>query len=251
MLDIFAEIQKKANAYYAQLQRIKSLEGSLAAPNADTGYTPATSPEAKAFQESQTKQIIADVIKTAQAQQIRAYDVYSQWYRIGGRQRQPHLKERGNLTKEWAKFIKGFPTGGSNKDMVTATSKFSEWQAWLDRTDVDLYKYVAPKARGGPVKKGSTYLTGELGPELITMGSNNGEVISNFYVKRLTDAFKKLNIGNPAMMPKMAYNMGGGGKAELSVTINNPQIRSDSDIDKIVDAVNKSQMRMARRLGYS
>ena len=53
------------------------------------------------------------------------------------------------------------------------------------------------------------------------------------------------------MMPKMAYNMGGGGKAELSVTINNPQVRSDSDIDKIVEAVNKSQMRMARRLGYS
>jgi hypothetical protein len=156
-----------------------------------------------------------------------------------------------DIGKTWTSFVKNYPTGGSDKDILTATTKFSEWQAWLDRTDVDLYKDVAKKARGGPVKKGSTYLTGELGPELITMGSSNGEVISNFYVKRLTDAFKKISIGNPAMMPKMAYNMGGGGKAELSVTINNPQVRSESDIDKIVDAVNKSQMRMARRLGYS
>ena len=249
MLDIFAEIQKKANAYYSQLQRIKSLEGTLAAPNADTGYVPKESPESKAFREAQNKRIVGEVIATAQKQQVMAYNNYARWIHYGNPEKQPHLKERHNILKKWAVFLKNWPTGGSTGDIMTATTKFSEWQAWIDRTDVQLYSGI-PKARGGPVKKGGTYLTGELGPELVTMGSN-GEVISNFYVKRLTDTFKKLNIGNPAMMPKMAYNMSGGGKAELSVTINNPQIRSDSDIDKIVDAVNKSQMRMARRLGYS
>jgi len=110
---------------------------------------------------------------------------------------------------------------------------------------------AVPRAKGGPVASRGQYLVGEKGPELITMGNGSGQVISNFYVKKLTDAFKSFRIGNPAIMPKMAYNMGGGGKAELSVTINNPQVRSDSDVDKIVEAVNRSQMRMARRLGYS
>jgi hypothetical protein len=251
MLDIFEEIKKKANSYYAQLQRIKSLEGTLAAPDAGTGYVPKESPESKKFREAQNKTIIGDVIRTAQGQHTTATIVYSEWLRRNGPVREPHRKERMNIGKNWTTFVKDYPTGGTDKDIINATTKFSQWQSWLDRTDVDLYKDVAKRAKGGRVKKGSTYLTGELGPELITMGSNNGEVISNFYVKRLTDTFKKFKIGNPAMAPKMAYNMGGGGKAELSVTINNPQIRSDSDIDKIVDAVNKSQMRMARRLGYS
>ena len=139
----------------------------------------------------------------------------------------------------------------SDKAIMVMTDGFMAWQKWLYSVDiVNAQPVNGPRAKGGPVRKGSTYLTGELGPELVTMG-NSGEVISNFYVKRLTDTFKKLSIGNPAIMPKMAYNMGGGGKAELSVTINNPQVRSDSDIDKIVDAVNKSQMRMARRLGFN
>ena len=167
------------------------------------------------------------------------------------------LEARSRIYKEFGKATGAIPKSSSpsQKDIDSFQAAVTKFVGYLQIPSVDLFNAKGsgngPRARGGPVKKGGTYLTGELGPELITMGNNSGEVISNFYVKRLTDTFKKLSIGNPAMTPKMAYNMGGGGKAELSVTINNPQVRSDADIDKIVDAVNKSQMRMARRLGYS
>jgi hypothetical protein len=268
--NIFTQLSRAVDAYYAKIQRIKAIEDTLGS-TIDTGMPT----QDEIDEQGRVQEQYAQLDRNAIVNQIKtgAYDLFARVSQAANNQirtgigtdgkplSQNTIEARKPLYKEFQKVIASFSgVGGkpSANDLAKITTSFNKFVEYLQRPAVDLYAArtgaifggIPPMAKGGSVKKGSTYLTGELGPELITMGAN-GEVISNFYVKRLTDTFKKFSIGNPAMMPKIAYNMGGGGKAELSVTINNPQVRSDADIDKIVDAVNKSQMRMARRLGYS
>jgi hypothetical protein len=255
---LFTKIIQAVNQYRNKLLQVKALENTLGDLQDEPPPTKEEITYMEQVAEAERKRKVGGQISRGRATAFESISsTFSEMlrqiqYGKDGKPISDVLKNK-RAKEYWTQAQKlrdSLPKAGDTSDAGIAkmTDGWIAWTKWL--YSVDIVSAAPKKARGGPVRKGSTYLTGELGPELVTMG-NNGEVISNFYVKRLTDTFKKLSIGNPAMMPKMAYNMGGGGKAELSVTINNPQIRSDSDIDKIVDAVNKSQMRMARRLGYS
>ena len=257
---LFAKIIAAVNAYRNKLLQVKSLEDSLG-DDVDPAPTQEEITYANQVAEQERQRRVGGQISrgrvTASDSMANTFRemIHQAMYGKDGKPVSEALKKKRSTEYQiQAKKLRdSLPKLGdvSDKAIMVMTDGFMAWQKWLYSVDiVNAQPVNGPRAKGGPVRKGSTYLTGELGPELVTMG-NSGEVISNFYVKRLTDTFKKLSIGNPAIMPKMAYNMGGGGKAELSVTINNPQVRSDSDIDKIVDAVNKSQMRMARRLGFN
>jgi hypothetical protein len=160
------------------------------------------------------------------------------------------IAARGKLFGEYKAFIKSKPGNMgsvSETDFEKIMKSYTGFTGYLQSAEVDLFS--PPRARGGPVAPGGTYLVGERGPEILTMGRTPGEVISNYYVKGLTDTFKNFSIGNPRVGGQMSYNT--GGKTELSVVINNPQVRNDQDIERIVQAVNRSQMRMARKLGLS
>ncbi len=69
-----------------------------------------------------------------------------------------------------------------------------------------------PKAAGGPVSMGSTLLVGELGPEIF-VPSVTGTIIPN-------DKLGGLGCG-----------------ATINVSINNPVVRNDEDIDRLADMV--------------
>lgn len=264
--NLFDQLSRSVDAYYTKLKRIKAIEDTLGS-TIDTG-TPTQDEIDEATRTSETYDQI-DRNAIVSGMKVAIYEIMNRVSSAAGHQIKTGISTDGKpisantiearktIYKEFGKATAAIPKGGkpSQKDIdifQTAINKFVEY---LQRPAVDLYSAKGainpPRAKGGPVNSRGQYLVGEKGPEILTMGNGSGQVISNFYVKKLTDAFKSFRIGNPAIMPKMAYNMGGGGKAELSVTINNPQVRTDADIDKIVDAVNKSQMRMARRLGYS
>jgi hypothetical protein len=255
---LFTKIISAIDAYRNKLLQVKAIEDTLGDDMADDPPTQEEIDYMKAIAEQEAERKRKSAIGVGKSTAFESIgSVFNEMLRqsMYGKDGKPIAKSlRDKRDKEYNVQAKALtaslPKAGDYSEAALAkmSAGWLAWTTWL--SSVDLMSAV-PRAKGGPVTSRGQYLVGEKGPELITMGNGSGQVISNFYVKRLTDTFKKLNIGNPAMTPNMAYNMGGGGKAELSVTINNPQVRSDSDIDKIVDAVNKSQMRMARRLGYS
>ena len=269
--NLFDQLSRSVDLYYNKLKRIKAIEDTIGS-TIDTGAPTQDEIDEATRTQATYDQIdrnsIVSGMKTSLYQIMqRVSQAAAAQIRTGiGTDGKPisanTLKAREALYAEFAKATAAMPRGAnpSQSDIDKFQVAVTKFVGYLQRPAVDLYSAgvggpiyqgLPPRAKGGPVNSRGQYLVGEKGPELLTIGNGSGQVISNFYVQKLTDAFKSFRIGNPAIMPKMAYNMGGGGKAELSVTINNPQVRTDADIDKIVDAVNKSQMRMARRLGYS
>jgi hypothetical protein len=259
---IFARIITAVDKYRNKLMQVKAIEDSIgddfpASTEADIQRTEAI----RIMEEDNVRKGTIAAIKAQMQESMLAVFrqmTHEETNGVDGKPIAPWIKEkrRKEYTAQSKILLGTMPRQGDNspKAIAALNTGWLEWSKWISSVHLvgrDFVNSTNYKAKGGPVNSRGQYIVGEKGPELLTMGSSSGEVISNFYVKKLTDAFKSFNIGNPAMTPRMAYNMGGGGKAELSVTINNPQVRSDSDIDKIVEAVNKSQMRMARRLGYS
>jgi hypothetical protein len=264
--NLFDQIARSVDAYYNKIKRIKAIEDTLGT-TVDTGTPSQDEIDESTRVNEQYAQIdrntILSSMKVGIAEIMRrvtsaaAHQIETGISTDGKTISDDTKKARASIYLEYDKATKAIPNTStpSSKQIQAFQAAITNFVGYLQRPSVNLFSakpyYRGARAKGGPVSANSQYLVGEKGPELLTIGQGAGQVISNFYVKRLTDAFKRFNIGNPAMTPKIAYNMGGGGKAELSVTINNPQVRSDADIDKIVDAVNKSQMRMARRLGYN
>jgi hypothetical protein len=90
------------------------------------------------------------------------------------------------------------------------------------------------RAFGGPVRPGTAYLVGERGPEIM-VPSMLGNIIPNHKLR---------GPGNMAVG-------GGGGTLSASVVINNPQLNSAADIDRLAEKVAAAQTRSLRAMGYA
>jgi predicted secreted protein len=86
------------------------------------------------------------------------------------------------------------------------------------------------RALGGPVLSGKTYLVGERGPELLTMGAYSGNIIPNS------------QIGN---VPNMANrNYGGGGVTNISINVNAGMGTDGAEVGRqVVEAIRKYERR--------
>lgn len=89
-------------------------------------------------------------------------------------------------------------------------------------TSVSTSSLSGKRADGGPVSGGSTYLVGERGPELFTPATSGSIVPNN--------------------------KLGGGGG--INVIINNPTVRSNDDLQQIINAVSKALGRQEELARY-
>jgi hypothetical protein len=84
------------------------------------------------------------------------------------------------------------------------------------------------RALGGPVMSGKTYLVGERGPELLTMGAFSGNIIPND------------KIGNVPNMASLGGSGGGGGATIVNINVNVPVSANKSEIGReIVQAISQ------------
>jgi len=250
----FQQIQTAVDRYYNKLQLIKKLEDQLGSITDTPTPTDQEVLDAKnadnAADQITRNRASKEIMSTALKQYNAAWAKWMAEITSGKPISAQTTAARNRILGEYNLFIKSKPSNMgsvSEKDFEKIMKSYTGFTGFLQSPEVDLF--TPPRARGGPVAPGGTYLVGERGPEILTIGRTPGEVISNYYVKGLTDTFKKFSIGSPRVSGQMSYNT--GGKTELSVVINNPQVRNDQDIERIVQAVNRSQMRMARKLGLS
>ena len=76
---------------------------------------------------------------------------------------------------------------------------------------------AAPRASGGPVLPGQTYLVGEKGPELLTLGSNGGFVTTASRSRQILSA---IGHGNPPSLSGSSSSGQAGGGADQPITVN-------------------------------
>ncbi len=101
--------------------------------------------------------------------------------------------------------------------------------------DKKLYQNVTgARALGGSVFPGNAYLVGERGPEIM-VPSNLGSIVPNHKLR----GPGSMSIG------------GGSGTISASVVINNPQLNSAADIDRLAEKVAAAQTRSLRAMGYA
>lgn len=78
---------------------------------------------------------------------------------------------------------------------------------------------VTPKASGGNVVAGQSYMVGEIGPELF-IPATGGTIVPNFLLRRM--------MSTPA-------SSGAGGN--ITININGPVVRDDTDVRRLAELV--------------
>jgi phage-related minor tail protein len=120
-------------------------------------------------------------------------------------------------------------TGGLQGDQTDTT-----WKS----TTSSLSGSITPKASGGRVVAGNLYQVGEIGPELFAP-NQNGLIVPNSVLR---DA---VNVGMGAA------SSGGLHVDKIEVSIHNPSLRSDQDVEKLAEKVAQIMAeKMRQRLRY-
>ena len=183
---LFTKIIQAVNAYRNKLLQVKALESTLGDDMDDPPPTKEEITYMEQVKEAERKRRTGGAISRFRTTAIDSIGaVFNTMLREAqyGKDGKPisdllRNKRAKEYHVEAKKLTDSLPKIGDDSEAGIArmTNAWIVWSKWL--YSVDMVGAVK-KARGGPVKKGSTYLTGELGPELVTMGGS-GEVISNF-----------------------------------------------------------------------
>jgi hypothetical protein len=155
-------------------------------------------------------------------------------------------------------------------------------------TNIDMPGYDGPRAAGGPIFGNGSYMVGERGPELLKVGKNGQmTIVPNHmlptYLKSSAGALMAGKMGrmggfapgtsgasqimggyaagtpnlvsivpNHKLRGPGGMSVGGGsGTISASVVINNPQLNSAADIDRLAEKVAAAQTRSLRAMGYA